>query len=93
MTFDLAMKYPISSVRFFNLFPYPDTHIMDWLTENDAHFFYKFDEYMDDFKRFQRIPLFECRKDGMNREEKLKALEKADEVVKIVEDRAQKRTS
>jgi len=91
MSFDLALKYPIASVRFFNLVPYPDTALMSWLEKNNGHFFYEFDEYMSNFKRFQRIPIFEC-SEGMNREEKLKAFEMADEVVRIIENNHKKRT-
>jgi len=85
-SFDLALKHPIASARFFNLIPYPDTPLMSWLEEHNAHFFYKYDEYMNDFKRFQRIPLFEY-PEGMSREERLKALSVADEVIKIIENK------
>jgi len=88
-SFDLALKYPIYNARFFNFIPYPDTYLMNWLKENGAHFFYQSDEYMGDFKKFQRIPIFECPGIGMNREEKIKALEEADEIVKIIEERRQ----
>lgn len=85
-SFKLALKYPIASVRFFNLFPYPDTALMKWLEENRARFFYQSDEYMNNFKRFQRIPLFE-NASGMNYQEKLEALNSADRVAKTVEER------
>lgn len=85
-SFDLALKHPIAKVRFFNLIPYPDTPLMDWLKRNNANFFYKEDEYMNDFKRFQRIPIFE-HKEGMNYAEKLEALKLADEVVQTIENR------
>lgn len=85
-SFNLALKYPISSVRFFNLIPYPDTALMSWLEENKAHFFYKSDEYMNDFKRFQRIPIFE-HPEGMNYRERFKALNLSDEIIKAVENK------
>ena len=86
MSFDLALKYPIASARFFNLVPYADTPLMRWLEENKVHFYYEYDEYMNNFKRFQRIPIFESLK-GMSLDEKLEALKLADEVVRIIEDR------
>lgn len=85
-SFNLALKHPIASVRFFNLFPYPDTALMEWLKNNKTHFFYQRDEYMNSFKRFQRIPLFE-NSSGMNYQEKVKALNLADEVIKTVENK------
>jgi len=90
-SFNLALKHPIASVRFFNLIPYRDTALMEWLEENNAHFFYKSDEYMNDFKRFQRIPIFE-HPAGMNCQEKLKALNLADEVIRTVENRYKQRS-
>lgn len=85
-SFDLALKYPIAQARFFNLIPYTDTYLMDWLKKNNARFLYSEDEYMNDYERFQRIPIFDYL-GGMNYEEKLEALKKADEVIKIIEDR------
>lgn len=85
-SFNLALKYPIADIRFFNLFPYPDTALMKWLKESKAHFFYQNDEYMSDHKRFQRIPIFE-NQGGMNYQEKLKALNLADEVIKTIKNR------
>jgi len=86
MSFDLALKHPIASVRFFNLVPYADTPLMKWLEENNVHFNYEYDEYMNNFKRFQRIPIFE-HQGGMSLNEKLEALNLADEIVELVEDR------
>lgn len=85
-SFDLALKYPIADIRFFNLFPYQDTALMKWLEENRAHFFYQIDEYTSDYKRFQRIPIFEYQ-GGMNYQEKLKALNLADEVIRTIKNR------
>lgn len=92
MSFDLALKYPIASVRFFNLVPYADTPLMKWLEENNVHFNYEYDEYMNNFKRFQRIPIFEYQ-GRMSLNEKLKAYNLADKIVKIVEDRHKKANS
>ena len=48
----------------------------EWLKEHSAHFFYEYDEYMSDFKRFQRIPLFEF-SNGKTTEEKSETLKMA----------------
>lgn len=85
-TFDLALKYPIASARFFSLVPHPDTELMKWLEENNANFLYERDEYMNDFKRFQRIPVFEHSL-GMTQQEKIKALNQADKIIEIIENR------
>lgn len=86
-SFDLALRYPIHDVRFFNLIPYEETGIMHWLKENDATLLFPYDEYMSDFKRFQRIPIFDTSV-GMSIEEKMKALRMADDIVRQVEQRA-----
>jgi len=41
---------------------------------------------MNDYKRFQRIPIFE-HQSGMNYQEKLKALNLADEVIRTIKNR------
>ncbi len=83
-TFELALRHRVYEVRFFNLMPYEETKIMSWIEENDAKLLYPYDEYMSDFKRFQRIPIIDA-KEGMTLEEKKEALRMADEVVKQVE--------
>lgn len=88
MSFALAQKYPVREVKFFNFIPYRDTPLMDWLEEQNAHFFYPYDEYMSDFKKFQRIPV--CQSDeGMSLAEKTKALEKADKISEFIRIRFQ----
>lgn len=85
-SFKLALKFPIYQVRFFNFIPYNDTYLMDWLKENDAEFFYEYDEYMENFKKFQDIPIFED-KEGMTIKEKEEMLAKARTIEKQIEER------
>jgi len=85
-SFDLALRHQIYEVRIFNLIPYEDTGIMRWLNENNATLLFPYDEYMSDFKRFQRIPIFDAPV-GMSVEEKMRALCMADDIVQQVEQR------
>ena len=85
-TFELALRHRVYEVRFFNLVPYEETKIMSWIEENDAKLLYPYEEYMSNFKRFQRIPIVAA-KEGMTLEEKKEALRMADEVVGQVEAR------
>jgi radical SAM superfamily enzyme YgiQ (UPF0313 family) len=85
-TFDLALRHKIHAARFFNLVPYEETKIMQWIKENNAKLLYSYEDYMSDFKYFQRRPIFDA-KEGMTLEEKEKALKMADEVVRRIEER------
>ncbi len=85
-SFDLALRHKIHAVRFFNLVPYEETEIMKWIRENDAKLLYPYEEYMSNFKYFQRTPLFDTKK-GMSLEEKRDALRMADEITRQVEER------
>jgi radical SAM superfamily enzyme YgiQ (UPF0313 family) len=81
-SFEFALKYDIYDARFFNLIPYEDTRLMDWLRENDVSFQYQYDEYMNDFREFQSKPVFEInQQDAMTIEEKKYALQRSKEVI------------
>lgn len=85
-TFDLALRHKINAARFFNLVPYEETKIMQWIKENDAKLLYSYEEYMSNFKYFQRRPIFDA-KEGMTLAEKEEALQMSDEVVRQIEAR------
>lgn len=86
-SFDFALKHKIREARFFNLVPYEGTAIMDWIkADSNAKLLYPYEEYMSNFKHFQRDPLFDSEK-GMTLDEKKKALQMADDVVRKIEKR------
>ena len=85
-SFELALRFNVDEVRFFNLMPYEGTGIMDWINENDATLLYSYAEYMSDFKKFKQIPVFDS-PGGMNIEEKAKALRMSKEIINTVEER------
>lgn len=85
-SFEIALRYKVHEVRFFNLVPYEETKIMKWIKENDAELLYSYEEYMSNFKHFQRMPIFNT-KEGMTLDEKKEALRMADSVVRQVEER------
>ena len=88
-SFELALKFEIAQVRFFNYVPYDDTFLMNWLLDNDAKFFFEYNEYMENFKKYQDIPIFE-EKIGMTKGEKIEMILKAREIESLIEKRAGK---
>ncbi len=76
--FAFIKRYPVYQARFFNLVPYQGTALMDWI---DAHgrMLYPYREYMNNFKTYQDIPLFEA-EHTMSVQERAKALERARQV-------------
>lgn len=82
-TFAFALRHRVREVRFFNLIPYDHTGIMGWLKAHDAAFRYSYSEYMSDFKRFQKIPVFDA-PDTLSVEERAEALRTARYVAREV---------
>ena len=85
-TYKLVLTYPIYQVRFFNLVPYENTALMEWLDEN-GEFIYPSSVYMNEFKKYQYIPLFKA-KNTMNVEERTRELKIAKDVTRLVEERS-----
>lgn len=83
-TFDFVKKYPISQVRFFNFIPYEETFLMDWLKNNNCKFYYTYDQYMANFKKFQDIPIFQD-DIGMTVDEKKEVIRRAREIEKDID--------
>ena len=82
--FTFVMKYPLYQVRFFNLVPYEGTELMNWINE-EGHLLYCPSQYMDNFKRYQDIPLFDG-KHTMGVTERARALQKARQIADRVYD-------
>ncbi len=84
-TFKLIMKYNIYQVRFFNLVPYQGTALMDWINANGM-LLYSPKEYMNDFRKYQDIPLFNAQH-TMSIKEREVLLKKARQIAKSVYDK------
>ena len=54
----LAKKYPIYEARFYNLIPFPNTRLYQWVEEN-RYFLRSADEYLNDASHFDNNPCFE----------------------------------
>lgn len=89
--FNFVLKYPLFQVRFFNLVPYENTALMDWIVEN-GELLYLPQEYMNNFKKYQDIPIYTAQH-TLGIEERKKALQKARSISQIIESRFQKKTS
>ncbi|MBW2974182.1 radical SAM protein, partial [Candidatus Woesearchaeota archaeon] len=84
-TYKFVLKYPVYQVRFFNLIPYENTGLMEWLDENGRMIYDPY-EYMNNFKRYQDIPVFEA-KHTMSPEERKNELKIAREFEKLIAER------
>ena len=55
---DLALRYPVASVEFYNLIPFPNTELFTWVKEND-YFVRSPEEYLNDASHWENEPVFE----------------------------------
>jgi radical SAM superfamily enzyme YgiQ (UPF0313 family) len=85
-TYKFVLKYPVYQVRFFNLIPYEHTFLKEWLDEHGT-FIHSPEVYMDDFKAYQEIPVFEA-EHTMTAEERTAELKVADRFANLVTERA-----
>jgi len=85
--FAFIRRHPIYQARFFNLVPYRGTALMNWI---DAHgrMLYSYNEYMNNFKVYQDIPLFEAAH-TMSIAERTQALEEARRLAESVHEKYQ----
>jgi anaerobic magnesium-protoporphyrin IX monomethyl ester cyclase len=85
-TYKFVLKYPVYQVRFFNLIPYENTYLKEWLDEHGT-FIHLPEVYMNDFKSYQEIPVFEA-EFTMSPAERAAELKVADRFAKLVSERA-----
>lgn len=85
-TYRFVLKYLIYQVRFFNLIPYDNTELMDWISINGS-FIFPPDQYMNDFKSYQNIPVFKA-KNTMSPEDRAEELKIANHVSYLVSERS-----
>lgn len=73
--FQESMKFaeslPTNFLNVYNLIPYPGTDLYHWIEEN-GHFLYTVDEYLNDIDYGEEIPVFET--EEFTKEERIKAL-------------------
>ena len=86
ITYKKILEYPVFQVRFFNLIPYENTVLADWLEEN-GKMLYPPEEYMSNFKKYQDIPVFEA-KNTMTSEERIRELKIARNFMKLIDERS-----
>jgi radical SAM superfamily enzyme YgiQ (UPF0313 family) len=87
--FTFLMKYPIYQVRFFNLVPYQGTKLLEWINAH-GKLLHAPKEYMNNFSKYQDIPLFSAQH-TMGIKERKMALEKARHIAEVVYDRFRKK--
>jgi magnesium-protoporphyrin IX monomethyl ester (oxidative) cyclase len=69
---ELALKYPVFDVRFYNLIPFPKSKLFDWVEENN-YFTMTPDYYLNSLSHWDNKPVFQTPElDMTEREEALK---------------------
>jgi anaerobic magnesium-protoporphyrin IX monomethyl ester cyclase len=85
---NLALKYPVFDVRFYNLIPFPQSRLFDWVRDND-YFLCEPAEYLSGSSQWDYSPVFITPE--MNREQRIDALRKVRNVRKTVRYNSMKR--
>ncbi|MFA5778960.1 MAG: radical SAM protein [Elusimicrobiota bacterium] len=57
-SFELAKKYPVDDVRFYQIIPYPSTELYDWITKN-GYFVINPAVFLNKINSMSNIPVFE----------------------------------
>lgn len=55
---NLALRYPVAKAAFYNLIPYPNTELYDWVKQND-YFLCPPENYLNDASGWVNNPVFE----------------------------------
>jgi len=76
---DLALQYPICESNFYNLIPFPNTELYDWVKEHD-YFVEKPEDYLDWASHWVNRPLFATPEFSL--EERKKAYRYANETMR-----------
>ena len=85
---ELALKYPVFDVRFYNLIPFPKSKLFDWVEENN-YFTMTPDYYLNSLSHWDNKPVFATPE--LNRTEREEALKKVRSVRKKVRSASMKR--
>lgn len=57
-SFKIALNYPIGTAYFYNIIPFPNTELFDWIQKN-GRFLKSPDEYLNDYPILDNVPVFE----------------------------------
>ena len=85
----LALKYPVFDARFYNLIPFPQSRLYDWVKENN-YFICDPEEYLNSSSQWDFKPVFETPE--MSRDQRIEALKIVRDVRKKVRYNSMKRT-
>ncbi len=85
---EVALKYPILDVRFYNLIPYPGTELYKWAMDND-YFVRKPEEYLNDSSGFSEYPVFETPE--FTYQQRVDIFKKLNDITKTIRKKAIKR--
>lgn len=80
-SFNLALKYPISDVHFYNPLPFPGSELYDWVLKN-GYFIEDFSKYINEHCNFSNKPVFATPE--LSAKERTKLLEKSKRVEKKI---------
>ncbi|MBD3304741.1 radical SAM protein, partial [candidate division KSB3 bacterium] len=83
-----AQKYPVFDAKFYNLIPFPNTPIYEWLEQHQA-FLAAPQQYLNNASHWDTTPLFETPE--FPREERIRMLKKAHVVRKQIRKAAMRR--
>lgn len=78
---NLALKYPVFDARFYNLIPFPQSRLYEWVTENN-YFLVDSSDYLNNCSQWDYSPVFETPELG--RKEREQALRMVRETRKKV---------
>jgi len=85
---EFALSHPIFDAKFYNIVPFPDTELFDWLSENRL-FIRRPDDYLNDASHWDSEPVFETPE--LPRAERIKALEYTGQVRRNIRKKAMER--
>ncbi len=79
---NFARTHAFNEVRFYNLMPYPNTEVFQWMREHGT-FIEEPEDYLNDSERLQKDPV--CETPEFTREERVRAYEKGESLmVKLI---------
>ncbi|MBU0684195.1 MAG: radical SAM protein [Candidatus Omnitrophota bacterium] len=83
-SFSLALKYPVAVSNFYNIIPFPDTELFDWISKN-KYFLRPLEDIMNNASHFINEPCFFTPE--MSYEERKRAFKNGKKISKIIRKR------
>lgn len=77
----LALKYPVTSAAFYNIIPFPNTELFDWISENN-YFVVDWEKHLNYVAHFNNSPFFETPEFSLG--ERKKALDRTAKISKKI---------